>query len=178
MKFFAEKVLAQKQEQQIEKRILTFLFSIILGVVIYNLVVVTCRMIKSNKERDFIKLSHKFKINRTEVLYINGKSWIVRPPHYAEEIESMNKHGYDGYTSCATNQIVYDSTASNIHEVLWHEVFHAGECNTGRYYWNNQIVSDSDHENHSGVYHLGVFMTDFSRANLEFMAWESSSEDE
>ena len=98
-------------------------------------------------------------------LLINGESWgLVR-------VDSMEDYIVTGTTYCTNHVITYlaHQSVSELRTTLWHEVFHAGACAHGGDEWWNSIHPTRNE--HIGVNHLADFLSDFSRANREFMRW-------
>ena len=100
-------------------------------------------------------------------LVINGQSWTVAPNAFSDDPM------LSGETDCDKHYIWYQPTNDfdDLKNTLWHEVFHAGACAQGGWkYWN----SESNSGQHSGIYHIADFLTQFQKDNPEFIEWEMS----
>jgi hypothetical protein len=102
-------------------------------------------------------------------LTINGQRWLLR------DKEEIVNDGADGMTDCAAHTIWYsfevDGDKSVERETIWHEIFHAGNCEevpSEGTYWQRVTFGDAQHQE---VYKLGQFMPSFVHDNPEFMAW-------
>ncbi len=102
-----------------------------------------------------------------QVLNINGERWIVMQ---VRQFSGPSENAAAA-TSCNMHVIWFlpSDTPSALRWSLMHEVIHAGAClHGGDKWWNSD---NPDMYNHDGIYHLADFLTNFNRANPEFVEW-------